>query len=120
LSIIVPFEPQIGPFSIAIAFNQNAPLARQKCTVHPCNRLSDRSVPAKPICLHPTGLTSARVNGGALARSIGLTILIMPVTVLIYASLSRLIGLSETDHASLILLAAAPPIASSAGLCFPN
>lgn len=55
---------------------------------------------------------------GALARSIGLTILIMPVTVLIYASLSRLIGLSETDHASLILLAAAPPIASSAGLCF--
>lgn len=54
----------------------------------------------------------------ALMRSIGLTLLIMPVTALIYASLSGLVGLNQTDHAALILLAAAPPIASTAGLCF--
>ena len=54
----------------------------------------------------------------SLLRAIGFAILIVPVTALIYAAIARGLGLSETDYASLVLLAAAPPIASAAGLCF--
>ena len=50
-----------------------------------------------------------------LTRSIGLTILLMPVTACLYALLS--IALPEADRNALILLAAAPPIASSTGIC---
>jgi len=54
----------------------------------------------------------------AFSRAVGLTLLLMPVTVCIYAGLAKLVGLSTADQISLLLLAAAPPIASSAGLCF--
>ncbi len=51
-------------------------------------------------------------------KSIGLTLLLMPVSVVIYVLLARIAGLSATDEASLIYLAAAPPIASATSLCF--
>lgn len=54
----------------------------------------------------------------ALAQSVGLTLLIMPVTALVYVGLSRVFDLSSSDHTALVLLAAAPPIASAANLCF--
>lgn len=52
-----------------------------------------------------------------LSKTIGLTLLLMPVTVLIYAALATLLGLNQDDYISLVLLAAAPPIASSTGIC---
>lgn len=53
-----------------------------------------------------------------LGRVIGVSLLIMPLTGLAYFALARLVGLTGTDTASLVYLAAAPPIASAAGLCF--
>lgn len=83
--------------------------------------------PALPVLVSMVlGLAMARLDLGEIARSafrpkqlatsIGLTLLLMPVTVLIYAGLASLIGLNNDDYISLILLAAAPPIASSTGI----
>ncbi len=91
--------------------------------------LSSAIRPALPALVSMVlGLSMARLDLAAIAqeavrpkalvRSVGLALLIMPLTACLYAAVSGTLGLSETDHASLILLAAAPPIASAAGLCF--
>lgn len=53
-----------------------------------------------------------------LARIVALSVLLMPVTGVIYLMIARLANLSEADGHALVYLAAAPPIASAAGLCF--
>ena len=53
---------------------------------------------------------------GRLLILAGIAVLMLPVTAVIYGGLGRLIG--EAYNPSLVYLAAAPPIASAAGLCF--
>lgn len=53
-----------------------------------------------------------------LTRVLLLTLLLMPVTGVVYLAMARLVGLSELDTQALVYLAATPPIASAAGLCF--
>jgi hypothetical protein len=61
-----------------------------------------------------TGLLDAR----RLLRLLAIVLALMPLTILIYAGIARLVGLNDADSASIILLACAPPIASAAGICF--
>lgn len=53
-----------------------------------------------------------------LVRSVGLTLLLMPACVILYKTLAIAFGLGPDDQTALVLLAASPPIASAAGLCF--
>ena len=79
------------------------------------------------VCL-VLGLSLARIDlpdvarnltrPGFLLRVTALSFLIMPVTGAIYLAIARLFNLAEIDAQSLVYLAAAPPIASAAGLCF--
>ena len=80
--------------------------------------------PALPVLVAMVlAMAVARIDLGALmhsalrprrlAQSIALVILLMPVTGALYLGLARLFGL---DAVSLVLLAAAPPIASATGL----
>ena len=58
----------------------------------------------------------AALRPARLAQLVGISVLLLPVTAVIYGLAGRLIG--EAYMPSLVYLAAAPPIASSAGLCF--
>ena len=53
-----------------------------------------------------------------LTKSIFLTLLLMPATAIAYFTICRIAGLSTSNEAALIYLAAAPPIASATALCF--
>lgn len=74
------------------------------------------------------GLAMARIDLGEAARAslrpaeaarlLGVTLLLIPVSAALYAGLAVALGLGEGLTAALVLLGAAPPIASSAGLCF--
>lgn len=74
------------------------------------------------------GLAMARIDLGAAARAalapaalmrlVGLSVLLMPVSAALYLGLARLAGLDADLAAALVYLAAAPPIASAANLCF--
>ena len=65
------------------------------------------------VDLLPLARTALRPR--RLLRMIGIVILLMPVTGAIYLMLARLV-LPMEDQAALVLLAAAPPIASATGL----
>ncbi|MEM8789216.1 MAG: hypothetical protein AAGE76_13235 [Pseudomonadota bacterium] len=72
------------------------------------------------------GLSMARIDLGATLRGavrprrlgllLAVSALLIPATALVYGTLGRLFG--PEIAASLVYLAAAPPIASAAGLCF--
>lgn len=74
------------------------------------------------------GLAMARVDLGAIARAacrprdaarlVGLSLALMPLSGAVYLGLARLIGLDADLTTALVYLAAAPPIASAANLCF--
>ncbi len=79
------------------------------------------------VCL-VLGLSMARIDLWDMAknarrprfllRSVGMSLFLMPVTGAIYFAIARLLGIGAVDTQSLVFLAAAPPIASAAGLCF--
>jgi len=58
----------------------------------------------------------ASLRPGRLLHLLLIATLLLPVTALVYGGVGRLIG--SAYHPSLVYLAAAPPIASAAGLCF--
>lgn len=86
------------------------------------------SRPALPflVCL-VLGMSMARVDLPDIARNAFkprflkdmalATVLLMPVTGVVYLALARLFALSAPDVEALVYLAATPPIASAAGLC---
>ncbi|MFQ5622071.1 MAG: hypothetical protein ACE5FS_01620 [Paracoccaceae bacterium] len=53
-----------------------------------------------------------------LALLVGVSIALIPLAALGYGVIARVAGLGDAERTALVLLAAAPPIASSAGLCF--
>lgn len=63
-------------------------------------------------------LVKAAIRPKRLALLVFISLLLMPVTALIYAGICSLFDVPDAWRDSLIYLAAAPPIASSAGLCF--
>lgn len=63
-------------------------------------------------------LVKAAIRPRRLVLLVFISLLLMPVTALIYVGISNLFDIPEPWRDSLIYLAAAPPIASSAGLCF--
>lgn len=74
------------------------------------------------------GLAMARLDLPALARSalrpraalglVAVAALLMPVSAAVYVTLADLAGLDAETRMALVYLAAAPPIASAANLCF--
>ncbi len=64
------------------------------------------------------GLARRAATPRRLAVLVGITLLLMPVSALALHGLARLFDLPEAWHDTLVILAAAPPIASSAGVCF--
>jgi len=64
------------------------------------------------------GLLRAIIQPKRLAFLVSISVVLMPVTAATYLGLARLFGLDAGNTASLIYLAAVPPIASAAGLCF--
>lgn len=85
--------------------------------------------PALPVFVAVAfGLAMARIDLGEAARAslrpaeaarlLAITLLLIPVSAGLYAALAFALGLGEGLTAALVLLGAAPPIASSAGLCF--
>lgn len=91
--------------------------------------LSRAMRPALPLLVPLVlGLAMARIDLAAAARAalrpgrlawlVALSVLLMPVSAAVYLGLARGLGLDADLARALVYLAAAPPIASSANLCF--